>query len=56
MQVYTPMSNAAREFIARTIGFSLLRPLSEGVRKAKLVFVVSFGLRKLRPSSIKAIQ
>ena len=30
VQVYTPMSNAAREFIARTIGFSLLRPLAEG--------------------------
>ena len=30
VHVYTPMSNAAREFIARTIGFSLLRPLAEG--------------------------
>ena len=30
VQVYIPMSNAAREFIARTIGFSLLRPLAEG--------------------------
>ena len=30
VQVYTPMSNAAREFIARTTGFSLLRPLAEG--------------------------
>ena len=30
VQVYTPMSNAAREFIARTTVFSLLRPLAEG--------------------------
>ena len=30
VQVYTPMSNAAREFIARTSRFSLLRPLAEG--------------------------
>ena len=31
VQVYTPLANAARKFIARhNIGFSLLRPLVEG--------------------------
>ena len=30
VQVYTPLSNADRKFIARHIGFSLLRPLAEG--------------------------
>ena len=30
VQVYTPLSNAAREFIARTNVFSLQRPLAEG--------------------------
>ena len=49
MQVYTPLSNAAREFIARTIGFNLLRPLAEG-KKGKTVFVVSFGPPKIIPS------
>ena len=29
VQVYTPLSNADRKFIARHIGFSLLRPLAE---------------------------
>ena len=30
VQVYTQLSNAARKFIARHVGFSLLRPLTEG--------------------------
>ena len=30
VQVYTQLSNAARKFIARHVGFSLLRPLAEG--------------------------
>ena len=30
VQVYTPLAYAARKFIARTIGVSLLRPLAEG--------------------------
>ena len=30
VQVYTPLANADRKFIARHIGFSLLRPLAEG--------------------------
>ena len=30
VQVYTQLSNGARKFIARHVGFSLLRPLAEG--------------------------
>ena len=50
---WTSPSDAPRKFIARHIGFSLLRPLAEGQKRLVLHLFVSFGLKKLIPSSLR---